>query len=131
VFSSGVHLALNSAMYGAEAVDAFLRGAPEFAGKRREFERVVRKGIKTYSWFIYRFTQPAFRNLFMSERSVLKMEEAVLSILAGDAFRATPTRWPLFCFKLVYYLSALFDFKNNWAAYQRRRLGVMSPLTEI
>ena len=131
VFSSGVHLALNSAIYGAEAVDAFLRGAPEYAAKLREFERMARRGIKTFSWFIYRFTQPAFRNMFMSERSVLKMEEAVLSILAGDAFRASHTRWPLFFFKLAYYLTALLDFKRNWAAYRRRRLGVLSPLAEI
>src|SRR6185369_6838368 len=38
VFSSGVHLALNSAIHGAKVVDAFLRGAPEYARLLREFE---------------------------------------------------------------------------------------------
>ena len=100
VFSSGVHLALNSATLGAKVVGAYLRKAPEHAAHLREFERSVRLGVKTYSWFIYHFTQPAFRALFMSQGSLFKMEEAVLSVLAGDAFGKSPTRVPILLFKL-------------------------------
>ncbi|MBH0204040.1 MAG: hypothetical protein HP496_17525, partial [Nitrospira sp.] len=89
VFSSGVHLALNSATLGADVVDAHLRTSPDYGFRLKEFERL---GVKTYSWFIYHFTQPAFRHLFMSEGSIFKMEEAVLSVLAGDAFGKSPTR---------------------------------------
>ena len=131
VFSSGVHLALNSATVGADVVDAYLRKAPEYSDCMRRFERVVRLGVKTYSWFIYHFTQPAFRNLFMSEGSILKMEEAVLSILAGDAFGKSPTRVPLFLFKIAYYLVYLFNFRENRAAHRRRIRGVPETVTSL
>lgn len=131
VFSSGVHLALNSATLGAGVVDAYLRKSPEYQRHVREFERTVRLGVKTYSWFIYHFTQPAFRQLFMSEGSILKMEEAVLSILAGDAFGKSPTKLPLLLFKIAYYLVYLFNFRENWAAFQRRVRGVPETVTAL
>jgi flavin-dependent dehydrogenase len=131
VFSSGVHLALNSATFGAKVVDAALRAAPEYSRLVREFEWTVRKGINTYSWFIRRFTQPAFRSLFMSSGSVLKMEEAILSILAGDAFGKSPTHVPIFFFKIVYYLVYLFNFKENWQAQCNRARGKSTRVTEV
>jgi hypothetical protein len=126
-----VHLALNSAMLGAKVVDAYLRGAPEYAQHRRVFERTVRRGVKTFSWFIYRFTQPAFRSLFMRTDSVFKMEEAVLSVLAGDAFGKSQTRLPIFLFKLAYYLVYLFNLRENWLAYRRRMQGTTTEVTEV
>ncbi|MDH5640572.1 MAG: tryptophan 7-halogenase [Nitrospira sp.] len=131
VFSSGVHLALNSAILGADVVDARLRRAPEYAHCMQEFQRVVHLGVKTYSWFIYHFTQPAFRNLFMSEGSIFKMEEAILSVLAGDAFGKSPTRLPLFLFKIAYYLVYLFNFRENRAAHRRRLRGVPETVTSL
>ncbi|MDH4078181.1 MAG: tryptophan 7-halogenase [Nitrospira sp.] len=131
VFSSGVHLALNSATLGADVVDASLRGAPEYEACVKEFERSVRLGVKTYSWFIYHFTQPAFRALFMSTGSIFKMEEAVLSILAGDAFGRSPTRVPILLFKIAYYLVYLFNFRENWTAYRRRITGVTHTVTDV
>ena len=131
VFSSGVHLALNSATLGAEVVDAHLRTSPDYGRRLVDFERTVRLGVKTYSWFIYHFTQPAFRQLFMSEGSRFKMEEAVLSILAGDAFGKSPTRWPIFLFKIAYYLVYLFNFRENWAAFRRRVRGVPDTVTTV
>ncbi|MSR23505.1 MAG: NAD(P)/FAD-dependent oxidoreductase [Nitrospiraceae bacterium] len=128
VFSSGVHLALNSAMLGAEVVDAHLRCAPEYAQLLRQFQRTVRRGINTYSWFIYHFTQPAFRALFMSRRSKFKIEEAVLSVLAGDAFGKSPIQIPIFLFKIAYYLVYLFNLKENWLAHRRRTQGIPSTL---
>lgn len=131
VFSSGVHLALNSATLGADVVDAYLRKSPEYQRRVREFEQTVRLGVKTYSWFIYHFTQPAFRQLFMSEGSVFKMEEAVLSVLAGDAFGKSPTRIPIFLFKIAYYLVYLFNFRENWVASRRRVQGVPKTVTTL
>ncbi|MGQ0666864.1 MAG: NAD(P)/FAD-dependent oxidoreductase, partial [Nitrospiraceae bacterium] len=131
VFSSGVHLALNSATLGTDVVDAYLRKSPEYQRCVQEFERTVRLGVKTYSWFIYHFTQPAFRHLFMSEGSVFKMEEAVLSVLAGDAFGKSPTRIPIFLFKIAYYLVYLFNLRENWAAFRRRVRGVQETVTTV
>jgi flavin-dependent dehydrogenase len=130
VFSSGVHLALNSAILGAKAVDACLRGSPEYPVLIRDFERKVQRGVSTFSWFIYHFTQPAFRALFMSTRPVEKIEKAVLAMLAGDVFGGPSASLPLFLFKLVYYCMALSDYKNNWLAYVRRRPRASVVLTE-
>ena len=129
VFSSGVHLALNSATLGARAVDAYLRASPEHPAQLRRFERSVRRGVGTFSWFIYRFTQPAFRELFMSPNSFFKMEEAVLSILAGDVFQNRRAALPILLFKLSYYLVSLKDIRRNWAAFRQRMEGVPAPKT--
>ena len=110
VFSSGVHLALNSAMLGADLVDSVLRKSPDVQRVRRNFERKVQNGISTYSWFIHRFTQPAFRGLFMAPRGIFRIKEAILSVLAGDVFGKTPTRFPVFLFKGLYYVTSLLDF---------------------
>ncbi|MBH0187906.1 MAG: hypothetical protein HP493_03360 [Nitrospira sp.] len=54
-----------------------------------------------------------------------------LSILAGDAFGKSPTRLPIFLFKIAYYLVYLFNFRENWAAFQRRTRGVPDTVTTL
>jgi flavin-dependent dehydrogenase len=120
VFSSGVMLAMNSAFQGADALDAWLRDPGAAAAPFRRFERSVRHGLAQFSWFIYRMTSPAMRRLLMGPRNTLRMEEAVLSLLAGDLFRGTPIYRSLRLFKLTYYLFSLVDLKSNMAARQRR-----------
>ncbi|MDP3596275.1 MAG: tryptophan 7-halogenase, partial [Nitrospirota bacterium] len=131
MFSSGVHLALNSAMMGADVVEAYLRHSPEYRPKLREFNRTVRRGIDAFSWFIHRFTQPAFRDLFMSMRRPPKMEQAVLSLLAGDVFTQSRARVPLFIFKVAYYLTYVLNWKENRTAARRRRLGLQTTVTNL
>lgn len=121
VFSSGVHLAMNSGMMGAEVVEAYLKQSPDYAPLLRNFERIVRRGIDTFSWFIHRFTQPAFRKLFVSTRRPPKIEQAVLSLLAGDVFVQSQARLPLFLFKVVYCIAYVLNWKENRAASRRRK----------
>ncbi|MBA3613535.1 MAG: tryptophan 7-halogenase [Nitrospirales bacterium] len=121
VFSSGVHLALNSAIRGAEVVEAALQESSGLAETRKEFERSVRQGIRMYSWFIYRFTQPAFRTLFMAPKNFFRMKEAVLSILAGDVFGKSPTTLPIFLFKCLYYIMAAIHPRINLRQYWLRQ----------
>lgn len=131
VFSSGVHLALNSGTRGAKVVDAYLRKSPEYATHLHEFERMVRRGIKTFSWFIHRFNQPAFQQLFVSTSRPPKIERAVLSLLAGDVFAQSQARFPLFCFKVVYYIVFVLNWKENWAVARRRKQGTRTTVTEV
>jgi flavin-dependent dehydrogenase len=130
VFSSGVFLAMNSAFLGADVVEATLRGSPDARRARRRFEREVRYGLKQFSWFIYRMTSPAMRRLFMAPRNMLRMQEALLSLLAGDLFRGTPIHWSLRAFKAVYYVTALADLRTNARAWLRRRRMVRSALAQ-
>jgi flavin-dependent dehydrogenase len=124
VFSSGVLLGMTSGKEGAKVVDAVL-GEPAKAAKvTRQFNRQVRMGIKTFSWFIYRITQPAMRDMFMTseERKVsFRMEEAVLSLLAGDIFRDTPIKRSLFVFKIIYWVTWLINWRENLAAQRKRK----------
>ncbi len=131
VFSSGVHLALNSGTLGAGVVDAFLRGSPEYAARRKHFERMVRRGIGTFSWFIHRFNQPAFQALFVSPKRPPKIERAVLSLLAGDVFAQSKMRFPLFLFKVVYYIVFMLNWKENWSVARRRKRGSRAIVTEV
>jgi 2-polyprenyl-6-methoxyphenol hydroxylase-like FAD-dependent oxidoreductase len=63
IFSSGVLLGMNSGVLGAEAVDAWLRGDPGAESRFRHFERMVDQGVKTFSWFIWRFNSPGIRDI--------------------------------------------------------------------
>ena len=131
VFSSGVHLALNSGTIGAGVVDAYLRGSPDYPVRLKQFERLVRRGIDTFSWFIHRFNQPAFQALFVSTRRPPKIERAVLSLLAGDVFAQSKARFPLFLFKVVYYAVFVLNWKENWAVARRRKQGTRAIVTEV
>ena len=124
VFSSGVLLAMNSAFVGAEAVDTCLRQPERSAAALRRFDKVMKHGPKEFSWFIYRVTNPSMRDLFMSPRNVLRMKEALLSVLAGDIFGKTPI-WPsLFGFKVVYYLTSLANPRRTLMAWRKRRMNI-------
>ncbi|MDH4186628.1 MAG: tryptophan 7-halogenase [Nitrospira sp.] len=131
IFSSGVHLALNSAVLGAKVVDARLRRSPDYALCLREFECMVKRGIKTFSWFIHRFTQPAFQSLFVSTNRPPSMERAVLSLLAGDVYGQKRARLPLFLFKVVYYAVFMLNWKENWAVARHRKSGTKTTVTSV
>ncbi len=124
VFSTGVYLGMNSAMLGSEAVDAWLRDPATATKVFPAFERQVRHGVRTVSWFIYRFTTPAMRELFQAPRNTLRIREAVISLLAGDIFRNTPIGVPLGVFKTVYYGTALARLPRTWASLRQRRNNV-------
>jgi flavin-dependent dehydrogenase len=124
ILSSGVHLALHSSIRGAEVVEAYLHGHSQAGEKAKDFEATVKHALKIYSWFIYRITQPAFRNLAMAPRNYFRIHEAISSVLSGDVFGTTPVKLPLFLFKGFYYFMALLDLKANLGQYRRRKHAV-------
>jgi flavin-dependent dehydrogenase len=118
MFSSGVFLAMNSSFEAASAIDLWLKGEVGAAQKQfKRFDKVMKHGPAMFSWFIYRITSPAIRNIFMNPRNIWRMQEALLSILAGDLFRNTPVRPRLWGFKFIYYancLSVLPEAIKTW-----------------
>ena len=124
VFSSGVMLAMQSAFVGAETVDVCLRQPERAAAALTKFDRMMRMGPKEFSWFIYRVTNPALRNMFMAPNNIFRVKEALLSVLAGDVFGHTPIRRPLFAFKTIYYLTSLFNLKRTLQAWRRRQYNI-------
>ncbi|MEO8537120.1 MAG: tryptophan 7-halogenase, partial [Betaproteobacteria bacterium] len=121
VFSSGVLLAMNSAFVGADAVDARLRHPSAARAAFARFDKVMKHGPREFSWFIYRVTNPAMRDLFMAPANRWRMKEAVVSLLAGDIFGATPMWRALWKFKLVYYVAATLNLKRTLLAWRRRK----------
>lgn len=121
VFSSGVYLAMASAFVGAEVVATCLDHPAEAAAARRRFDVHMRRGPREFSWFIYRMTNPAMRELFMHPRNPLRTKEAVLSLLAGDIFGRTPIWASLAVFKGIYYLGSLLALPRTWLAWRARR----------
>lgn len=122
MFSSGVYLAMHSAFESATAVDHWLRGDRKMAEKAfRHFEKTMVHGPKMFSWFIFRITSPAIRKIFMQPRNVWRMQEAMLSILAGDIFRNTPVGPRLLGFKFIYYCSCLSVWPQAFKTWLWRR----------
>ncbi len=131
VFSTGVFLAMNSAFLGAETIATCLDQPQRAAQAMRQFDTTIRNALKTFSWFIYRVTTPTLRDLFMAPRNVFRVQEAMLSLLAGDVFRDTPIRSRLSFFKGIYYLNNLMHLKRSFAAWRRRKLMIRDPRSEI
>src|SRR5713101_1394601 len=121
VFSSGVFLAMNSGELGAEVVDEALRNGDVSARSLRRYERTVKHGLKTFSWFIYRITTPALREMFMSPTHSFRLEEAILSLLSADIFGKTPIRGPLLVFKVIYYAVSIKNWRESLAAWLKRK----------
>ena len=121
VFSSGVYLAMRSAFLGADVVEASLRQPAAAARAKRRFEKSVRHGLRHFSWFIYRMTRPAMRTLFMAPRNYLRMQEAVLSLLAGDLYGGTPIYRSLFAFKILYYATSVLQAGSSIRAWRANR----------
>jgi flavin-dependent dehydrogenase len=121
VFSSGVYLAMSGAFAAADAVDAALRDP---AGARRalaRYERHVRRGIGTFTWFIYRMTSPVMRDLLMGPKNVLGVVDGLVSFLAGDIFRSNGVRARIRAFQAIYYAFNALNPRRAAAALRRRR----------
>jgi len=130
VFSSGVYLAMNSAFAGAEVVDTWLRDRRAAQPLMKRFDRDIRHGIRSFSWFIYRMTSPAMRNLFLNPHNPLRMQEALLSLLSGDLFRGTPIYWSLRAFKSLYYITSLANLRRCVLAWRRRKKAIQEVASE-
>jgi flavin-dependent dehydrogenase len=124
VFSSGVYLAMISAFAAAEAVPVCLDRPREAAAARRRYERVMRKGPREFSWFIFRVTNPTMREFFMHPRNPLRVKEALLSMLAGDIYGNTPIWGSVWAIKALYYLVSLGNLRRTLRAWQQRRRNI-------
>jgi flavin-dependent dehydrogenase len=121
VFSSGVYLAMSGAEQAAQVVDVALREPAAEPALLRTLERRQRAGMERFSFFIYRFNEPVMRDMFRSPSNALKLEQGVISMLAGDLFDSPRVLWRLQLFKLVYGALALREW-GRWRAGHRYRL---------
>jgi flavin-dependent dehydrogenase len=121
VFSSGVYLAMSGAEQAVAVVDAALRDPAAERALLRKLEKRQRAGMERFSFFIYRFNSPVMRQMFREPRNTWQLEQAVVSMLAGDLFDTPRVLSRLRLFKLAYLLAALRDWRR-WRAEHRYRL---------
>ncbi|MBO6838566.1 MAG: tryptophan 7-halogenase [Alphaproteobacteria bacterium] len=119
VFSSGVYLAMQGAEYAAEAIEACLADPRSAARYQRRYERRVKRGLRVFSWFIYRFTSPAFRSLFTQPTDKFSLRAAVISVLSGDVYGRTPLWSRLMLFRAIYWFTSLVLWRRG-GAYRGR-----------
>jgi flavin-dependent dehydrogenase len=124
VFSSGVLLAMNSGLIGAEAIDTCLTKPGEAAAALKRFDDLMKHGPKQFSWFIYRVTNPIMRDFFMYPKNIFRVKEALLSVLAGDIFGRTPIWRSIRIFKVLYYIANIFQPKRAFLGWKRRRFNI-------
>lgn len=124
VFSSGVLLAMNSGFLAADAVDTCLSKPKQAPAAMAEFDRLMKHGPKEFSWFIYRITNPIWRDIFMEPRNVFRVKEALLSLLAGDVFGKTPIWRAIRILKGIYYIATLAKPRRAWLARKKRQFNI-------
>ncbi|MEZ5460335.1 NAD(P)/FAD-dependent oxidoreductase [Dokdonella sp.] len=118
VFSSGVYLAMHSGTAAAALVDACLRDGASEKRLQRAYDRRIRRGVRVFSWFIYRFNSPVMRGLFANPRNHWRVEEGLVSMLAGDVFDNAPVMRRMRLFKLIYAVTSLL----SWARWRSERV---------
>ena len=127
VFSSGVYLAMNSAERAVPMIEAWLAGNErEYQQLSSEYAKVIRRGLKQFSWFIYRFTSPAMRRLFERPRNDWQVEQAVISLLAGDVFCNRKVERRLRVFRIIYALTWLRTARPSIKSWRLRRRSARS-----
>jgi flavin-dependent dehydrogenase len=129
VFSSGVYLAMHSGKHAAALVDAILKDPAREQALQQDFEKRIRRGVRVFSWFIYRFNSPVMRSLFAAPRNVFKVEQGVISMLAGDVFDSGPVMRRLHLFKAIYAATGLANFRRWRDDLRERRRQSASQFT--
>jgi flavin-dependent dehydrogenase len=124
VFSSGVMLAMNSGATVADTIHTCRTEPKKAKSALKRFDALMRHGPREFSWFIYRVTNPTMRELFLGPRNILRMEEALLSLLAGDIYGRTPIWTSLRMLKIIYYIGSVLNFGRTLTAMRRRAVNI-------
>ncbi|MEM7526918.1 MAG: NAD(P)/FAD-dependent oxidoreductase [Pseudomonadota bacterium] len=104
IFSTGVHLSLTS---GTQAADIVLEALNKPKQRKRlleRYDRRIERRLSFVSWFIYSIHDPAFRHLMLNPRNLLGIEQAVISLLAGDFSTDPRLRLRIGLFKAIYWI---------------------------
>lgn len=129
IFSSGVHLAMDSGHRAAEMVDVVLREPRREATLQRAFQRRVKRGLRAFAWFVYRFNSPTMRLLFAHPSRRWQLEQGVISLLAGDVYDNPRVRRKLYLFKGVYAIASALHLRRFVGDLRQRRRQARAEFT--
>jgi hypothetical protein len=71
------------------------------------------------------------RELFLGPRNILRMEEALLSLLAGDIFGGTPIWGRLRLLKALYYVLSFAHLRRSLRAWRSRAANIRSGAEHV
>ncbi len=131
IFSTGVCLAMMSAVQAAEEVAGLLAGAPAKIARRR-YIRFVEGSSTAFFRMVDLFYAPSFRDLFMSGKGPLKIHRAFISLLAGEVVPrpAFSIRWRLRLFGFFCFAQRRYPFqprRERWSLLARGVVGSAVP----
>jgi flavin-dependent dehydrogenase len=128
VFSTGVFLAMAGARSGAQSITACLKEPRRRARLMAAHARRVRRWLRVYSWFIYRFTSPGMKRLLATQGNPFRLKSAVISLLSGDMTPSFARAMRLLAFKALYYLCSLQSWEQSrqWRRHVQVFKGVES-----
>jgi flavin-dependent dehydrogenase len=107
IFSTGVHIALLSAREAAKAVGTILAKPGTRTAQLATYHRKFERHLSYISWLIYQINDPAFRHLMVNPRNLFGIEQAIISLLAGDFRRDPRIRMRVALFKMIHYMVRL------------------------
>jgi len=116
IFSGGVYIALRTGQLAAEAIAEAFRAGDFSARRFAAYERRVRAGLEPFFKFIQKYYEPAFFDLLMHPRDHFGIYEAVLNVLSGGNWVASPLRIRV-ALRILYAITRF----NGWL---RRRAGL-------
>ena len=120
VFSTGVYLAMSTAEGAARLIDSVLRDPRSEAALLRKLEKRVRKAMERFSFFIYRFNNPVMKEMLGNPSNRLRIEQGVISMLAGDVLDTPTVLWRLQLFKAIYGMLGAMNWRR-WRAEKTYR----------
>jgi FADH2-dependent halogenase len=110
VFSTGVAIAMESALEGARAIDAGLTRGDLSASAFRTFDRRQRGRYRSFRRFVRGFYTREFRDLFFSPDPPARIFGAVITVFAGYWRPSLMTRFWVVLFFLSVRLQARLGF---------------------
>jgi flavin-dependent dehydrogenase len=116
VFSTGVAIAMESGLEGAQAIDAGLRRGDVSARAFRRFDRRQHARYRSFRRFVRGFYTPAFRDLFFSADPPPRIFRAVITAFAGYWRPSLATRFWIAMFFLSVRLQARFGIAPSHLA---------------
>jgi flavin-dependent dehydrogenase len=115
IFSTGVFLAMETGMRGADTIDACLKDPANQGAYFTQYAKVINRGLDRLSWFTYRFNDRAIQDLFLAPINPFNMRRYIVMLLSGDVFRpfggGIGIVLPLF--KIAYHVVSLFRSKAS------------------
>jgi flavin-dependent dehydrogenase len=121
IFSTGVFLAMHGGERASGIVDRILADPRQERALQKKYCAELNRGIRAFSWFIYRFTAPATAWLFANARNLMGVEAAMISMLGGDVFDNAFAARRLYVFRALYFFRSLATLKHSIAAWRVRR----------